>query len=207
MMRDTIQVNLLPIEYRVVKKDYSFLVDWRLLLGTLIVVLTSLSFVAGRQFIEANLATKRVALAEVQAEIGRNAYVAKKIRELEKIRDEKNAKNTSLKSITVNKRKWVRILEGLSKSMPLNTWLDVVKQNEADEQDLEVHGRTYVFPEVAEYMMELEKNEYFQHVSLNSIEFLKEQERSFFVFTLKIRLNPAAGMETFAHDAGKGKVL
>ena len=210
-VRDFIHVNLLPIEYRVVKKDYSFLVDWRLLLGTLLLVLAVLSFVAGRQFIEVNLATKRVALVQVEAEIGRNAFVAEKIRELEKVRDEKNAKNNSLKSISVNKRKWVRILEGLSKSMPLNTWLELLKQNEGDAQDMEVLGRTYVFPEVAEYMMELEKNEYFQQVSLASIEFQKEaakdEERSYFLFTLKIRINPAAGMETFAHETAPGKVL
>ena len=131
----------------------------------------------------------------------------KKIKEGEIWGDEKTAKNNSLKSISVNKRKWVRILEGLSKSMPLNTWLESIKQNEADAQDLEVHGRTYVFPEVAEYMMELEKNEYFQSVSLASIEFQKEQiqdrDRSFFLFDLKIRINPVAGMETYARGTEK----
>jgi len=206
-MRDYIEVNLLPIEYRIVKKDYSFLVDSRLLLGIILVIVSALGFMTGHQFIEANLSTKRAALQQVQDEIAKNGYVAVKIRELETIRDEKNAKNNSLKSITVNKRKWVRILEGLSKSMPLNTWIESVQQNPQNEQDMDIKGRTYVFPEVAEYMLELEKGEYFQKVSLASIEFQKEQDRSYFVFTLNVHTNPTAGMESFSPDVKRGKVL
>ena len=91
--------------------------------------------------------------------------------------------------------------------MPLNTWLDVVKQNETTEQEMEILGRTFVFPEVAEYMLELEKNEYFQKVSLNSIEFQKEGDKSYFNFKIKIDLNPSAGMESFISDPTPGKVL
>ncbi len=206
-MRDYIQVNLLPIEYRVVRKDYSFLLDWRPLTGTVIVIAACLAFVAGRQFIEANLATKKSALTQVQAEIAQNNFVEQKIRELEKIRDEKNAKNTSLKSISVNKRKWIGVLEGLSKSLPLNTWLESIKQSGADEEGLEIDGKTFVFPEVAEYMMELEKLDCFQQVSLASIEFKHDADQSYFSFTLKIEMNPNSGMPVEANGAVKGKVL
>ena len=206
-MRDIIHVNLLPIEYRIVKRDFSFLFDSRVLLGALMAVVTVISFVAGREFISSNLAAKQLSINEVDAEIAKNAYVAIKIKQLEAVRDEKNAKNISLRSISVSKRKWVRILEGLSKSMPLNTWLDVVKQNETTEQEMEILGRTFVFPEVAEYMLELEKNEYFQKVSLNSIEFQKEGDKSYFNFKIKIDLNPSAGMESFISDPTPGKVL
>lgn len=206
-MRDYIQVNLLPIEYRVVKKDYSFLFDSRLLIGVVFVLVAGLAFVTGRQFIEANLATKRNALLTVQKEIAQNNYVAEKIKELEKVRDEKNAKNNSLKSISVSKRKWVGILEGLSKSMPLNTWLESLKQGDQNDQEMVIEGRTYVFPEVAEYMMQLEKSEYVHQVSLTSIEFKKETDKSCFVFSLKITLNPNAGLEASAPETKKGKVL
>jgi len=206
-MRDIIHVNLLPIEYRVVKRDFSFLFDSRVLLGTLLSVVTVLSFLAGREFISNNLAAKQLSINEVDAEIAKNAFVAVKIKELEAVRDEKNAKNISLRSISVSKRKWVRILEGLSKSMPLNTWLDMVKQSETADQEMEIQGRTYVFPEVAEYMLELEKNEYFQKVSLSSIEFKKEGDKSYFNFNVKINLNPSAGMESFISEPTPGKVL
>jgi Tfp pilus assembly protein PilN len=206
-MRDYIHVNLLPIEYRVVKKDYTFLFDWRVLVGIIVVVSVALVFMAGRQFIEATLATKREALAVVEKEIAENGYVARKIQELESVRDEKTAKNNSLKSISVNKSKWVRILEGLSKSMPLNTWLETVRQIEPGNQEMEVRGLTYVFPEVAEYMMELEKGEYFTKVSLSTIEFKQEAESRYFMFTLRIHLNPTAGMQSFIAEPKPEKML
>jgi len=131
----------------------------------------------------------------VKKEIGANAYVGSRIKELEKLRDEKTAKNNSLKSISVSKRKWVRILEGINKSLPLNMWIESIKQSETNDNEMEVKGRTYVFPEIAEYMIELEKNEYFSKVFLNGIELQKEQNRSSFLYTIRINLNPNVGID------------
>ncbi len=192
---DFIHVNLLPIEYRVVKKDYSFLIDMRILLSTTALIAVAVAYVIGQSFFAANLESKKGALAEVQKEIGANSYVGARIKELEKLRDEKNAKNTSLKSISVSKKKWVRILEGINKSMPLNMWIETIKQADQNDNELELKGRTYVFPEIAEYMIELEKNEYFAKVFLNSIELQKEQNRSSFMFTIRINLNSNVGID------------
>lgn len=192
---DFIHVNLLPIEYRVVKKDYSFLIDMRILFSTTALIAVTVAYVIGQSFFAANLESKKGALAEVQKEIGANSYVGARIKELEKLRDEKNAKNNSLKSISVSKKKWVRILEGINKSMPLNMWIETIKQADQNDNELELKGRTYVFPEIAEYMIELEKNEYFAKVFLNSIELQKEQSRSSFMFTIRINLNPNVGID------------
>ena len=110
---DFIHVNLLPIEYRVVRKDYSYLIDMRILLSVSALILVSVAYLVGQSFFKANLEAKKAVLAEVEREIGENAYVAARIKELENLRDEKTAKNNSLKSISVSKRKWVRILEGV----------------------------------------------------------------------------------------------
>jgi Tfp pilus assembly protein PilN len=180
---DFIHVNLLPIEYRVVRKDYSFLIDMRILISTVALIGVGVSYMIGQSFFRANLEHKRTALSDVQKEIGANAYVGARIKELEKLRDEKTAKNNSLKSISVSKKKWVRILEGINKSMPLNMWIETMKQSDANDNELEMRGRTYIFPEIAEYMIELEKNEYFSKVFLNSIELQKDQKTSAFMFT------------------------
>lgn len=192
---DFIHVNLLPIEYRVVKKDYSWLIDMRILVSVTALIAVSAAYVIGQSFFQANLESKKTALAKVQQEIGANAYVGSRIKELEKLRDDKTAKNNSLKSISVSKKKWVRILEGINKSMPLNMWIETMKQAEANDNEMEIKGRTYVFPEIAEYMIELEKNEYFTKVFLNSIELQKESNRSSFVFTIRINLNPNVGID------------
>ena len=192
---DFIHVNLLPIEYRVVKKDYSWLIDMRILVSVTALIAVTASYVIGQSFFRANLESKKVNLEKVQQEIGANSYVGARIKELEKLRDEKTAKNNSLKSISVSKKKWVRILEGVNKSMPLNMWIESMKQSDANDNEMEIKGRTYVFPEIAEYMIELEKNEYFTKVFLNSIELQKETNRSSFMFTIRINLNPNVGID------------
>ena len=60
---------------------------------------------------------------------------------------------------------------------------------------MEVKGRTLVFPEIAEYMLELEKNEYFAKVLLNGIELQKDATRSSFLYTIRINLNPNVGID------------
>jgi Tfp pilus assembly protein PilN len=192
---DFIHVNLLPIEYRVVKKDYSWLIDMRILVPVTAIIAVVAAYFIGQSFFRANLEGKQAQLEKVQQEIGANAYVGSRIKELEKLRDEKTAKNNSLKSISVSKKKWVRILEGINKSLPLNMWIESIKQSEANDNELEVKGRTYIFPEIAEYMIELEKNEYFSKVFLNGIELQKDQARTSFLYTVRINLNPNVGIE------------
>lgn len=211
---DFIHVNLLPIEYRVVRKDYSWLIDMRILVSVTGVILVTVAYVIGQSFFAANLESKKTALEKVQQEIGANSYVGARIKELEKLRDEKTAKNNSLKSISVSKKKWVRILEGINKSLPLNMWIETIKQADANDNEMELKGRTYVFPEIAEYMIELEKNEYFSKVFLNGIELQKETNRSSFLFTIRINLNPNVGIDRLqpvgappaAHDPGSPPV-
>lgn len=189
-MADYIHVNLLPIEYRVAKKDYSWLLDARVVAPILLLAAFSVFYGFASSYFESTLEKKREVVAALDADIARNAYVADKIAELERLRDERNAKNNSLKSISVSKKKWVRILEGVNKSLPLNMWLESVKQNDQAQGDMEIRGRTYIFPEVAQYMLELEKNDWFSKVTLNSIELQKEQENTSFLFTIRVSLNP-----------------
>ena len=199
---DFIHVNLLPIEYRVVRKDYSWLIDMRILVSVTALIAVSVAYVIGQSFFRANLESKKAGLEAVQKEIGANSYVGSRIKELEKLRDEKTAKNNSLKSISVSKKKWVRILEGINKSLPLNMWIESIKQSEQNDNEMEVKGRTYVFPEIAEYMIELEKNEYFSKVFLNSIELQKDATRSAFMYTIRINLNPNVGIDQLQGSQG-----
>lgn len=200
---DFIYVNLLPIEYRVVKKDYSYLIDMRILASATLLIAVLAAYFIGQSFFKANLEGKREDLEQVKAQIRENHLVAAQLTELEQKRDAMTGKNNSLKSISVSKRKWVRILEGINKSLPLNMWVESIKQAESNDNEMELRGRTYVFPEIAEYMLEMEKNEYFSNVLLNSIELQKESARSSFMFTIRINLNPNVGIDNFGIEAKK----
>jgi hypothetical protein len=89
---DFIHVNLLPIEYRVVRKDYSWLIDMRILVSVTALIAVSAAYVIGQSFFRANLEGKQAELEKVQQEIGANAYVGSRIKELEKLRDEKTSR-------------------------------------------------------------------------------------------------------------------
>jgi Tfp pilus assembly protein PilN len=199
-MADYIHVNLLPIEYRVVRKDYSWIIDLRLLSPLAALALAGVAWVMVGSYFDSNLQSQRGMLTSVEKEIAQNADVAQKIAELEKLRDEKTAKNNSLKSISVSKKRWVRILEGVNKSLPLNMWIESIRQTDGNENELEIKGRTFVFPEVAEYMMELGKNEFFQNSTLGTVEFTKEGDRASFLFNIKVSINPNAGIDILATD-------
>jgi hypothetical protein len=82
-------------------------------------------------------------------------------------------------------------------------WVESIKQAEANDNEMELRGRTYVFPEIAEYMLEMEKNDYFSKVYLNSIELQKDASRSSFQFTIRINLNANVGIDTYSMDAKK----
>lgn len=199
-MADFIQVNLLPIEYRIVKKDYSFLLDFRVVVPVLLVIGVSFGYFAGHSFFAARIEAKQAELAEVEGEIARNSYVLELIETREKLRNEMIAKNRSLKSISVSKKKWVRILEAINKSMPLNMWIEYLAQNDQLENQVELKGRTYVFPEVAQYMIELEKSEYIDRITLSSIELQEKAEGGSFMFSLKLEVNPNAGVDKLIED-------
>jgi hypothetical protein len=74
-------------------------------------------------------------------------------------------------------------------------WIESIRQSEGNDHEMEVKGRTLVFPEIAEYMLELEKNEYFAKVLLNGIELQKDATRSSFLYTIRINLNPNVGID------------
>ena len=67
---DFIHVNLLPIEYRMVKKDYSFLLDLRVLLSTIALLASMAAYGVGQSFFRANIESKKAAFEKIQAEIG-----------------------------------------------------------------------------------------------------------------------------------------
>jgi len=71
---DFIHVNLLPIEYRVVRKDYSWLIDMRILVSVTALLATLAAYVIGQSFFKANLEGKREALEQVKAEIERRGF-------------------------------------------------------------------------------------------------------------------------------------
>jgi type IV pilus assembly protein PilN len=196
-MASLIEVNLLPMEYRVARKDYSFLTDRRAIWGSLLVVVVI--FVIWFIFVTlvTTISSKEDRIANLKTEIAKYDTVKTEIAKLQDLKNKQEAKNQSLKSISVSKKRWVRIFEDINASLPPHTWILSIKE-EADKPDqLAIQAHTFVFQEVAGFMLQLERRPFFLAPSLESIEQVKAEgtaagnTATAFSFTLHCPLNPA----------------
>lgn len=192
-MLELIEINLLPIEQRKVKRDYTFMIDHRVIWPTLVIILLLVAYNLGKAYFQNNLDKKTAEIDRLDAQINENRVILDQIHNLETILSEKDAKNRSLRSITYNKQLWVRILEGINIALPPNSWLSEIVQKPENESEMIIRGTTFVFSEVAALMIDLEKNDYFEKVMLEQIEVTPSSSRDAFQFTLACRLNLSIG--------------
>jgi len=197
-MASLIEVNLLPIEYRVARKDYSYLTDRRAVWGSVLLLTVGVLVWLHFMTLVATQSSKESSIASLKTEIQKYDTVKQEIAKLQDLKTKQEAKNQSLKSISVSKKRWVRIFEDINASLPPHTWLISVKE-EADKPDqLAIQARTFVFQEVAGFMLQLERRPFFLAPSLESIEQVKVEgsQTSAFSFTLHCPLDPAIHTDT-----------
>lgn len=170
MATTLIEVNLLPIEFRVVRKDYSYLADRRVVWGS--VALLVAVFAAWMHFMAlvATATAKESSIQDLKDEIARYDTVKTQITQFQELKSQQEEKNNSLRSISVSKKRWVRILEDINASLPPHTWLVSLKEDAAAPDQIVIVARTYVFQEVAGFMLQLERRPYFDVPRLEVIE-------------------------------------
>lgn len=192
-MASLIEVNLLPIEYRVARKDYSYLTDRRAIWGSVLLLVVGVLIWLHFMTLVATQSSMESQIADLKSEIQKYDTVKTEITKLQDLKNKQEAKNQSLKSISVSKKRWVRIFEDVNASLPPHTWIISIKE-EADKPDqLAIQARTFVFQEVAGFMLQLERRPFFVAPSLESIEQVKVEgsTTSAFSFTLHCPLDPA----------------
>ena len=188
-----ISVNLLPAEYRKVQKDFSWLTDRRVIWPTLALVVAIVAVVMLNGFVDESTSALETELDRVKSEVERERPLLSKISDLEQKQGIVNTKINALKSIQVNKKRWVVLFENVSSVLPPNMW--ITSLNQVAENNLEMRGTTFDFSEVAEYMVILEKQASIDKVSLVTISTTKVDGEEAYSFTLKIVLKSDMGME------------
>ena len=186
-----ISINLLPPEYRKVKKDLSWVTDRRIIYPTIAIIVAIVGFMYTSTRIADALADLGNNLTRVQAEVERERPLLTKIGDLEQKQAIVNTKINALKSIQVSKRRWVVLFENVSSVLPPNMWLTSL--NQVSEDNLEMKGMTFDFSEVAEYMVKLEKQVSVEKVSLLTIATTKVDGEEAYSFTIKIVLKQDLG--------------
>ncbi len=209
--KKTIQLNLLPLEFRVRKKDITWILDRRviwpiMLLSVALFVGIYLFFGTSEQ-----INTINTTLNKVNAEIDARKPVIQKIRLIEKQLGEIEKKNKALQTIQVSKKRWIIIYENLNTAISPNMWFKKFEQktkigNEVDPNKMTLTGITHQFSEVAEYMVDLESFDSIDKVILKSIKTMNLSDGgSAFEFIINIDFNKYIGLDNLVRKK-KGAV-
>jgi Tfp pilus assembly protein PilN len=188
-----LEINLLPIEYRRAKKDYSWLFDRRIVWPTVALFVAISGAFLLFLHIQDTINALQSDLEQVSAQIEKEKPLLDKIRDLDQKLAVIEEKNKALKSIQVSKKRWVILFENISSVLPPNTWLVNLVQD--SPHTMEMRGVTHDFAEVAQYMVALEQQVSFQKVSLTSITTQQTEGQDSYAFVLKCEINPELGME------------
>ena len=181
-----ISINLLPPEYRKKQKDFTWITDRRIIWPTVGLIVAIVAIVMLQGYISETISGLSTELTRVQEEVERERPLLSKISDLEQKQGVINTKINALKSIQVSKKRWVILFENISSVLPPNMWITSI--NQLGEFDMEMRGVTLDFPEVAEYMVKLEKQVSVQSVSLVTISTTKIDGDEAYNFTIKIVL-------------------
>lgn len=188
-----IEINLLPADFRRQKKDFSWILDRRVVWPVVAIIVFIFSAFLLFGYMNDTRQSLQNALESTKAEIEKEKPLLNKIKEL----DSKIAiiiqKRNALKSIQVSKKRWVILFENISAILPPNMWLTALQQTSA--QEIELRGTTYDFSEVAEYMVKLEKQISIASVTLVTISNTKVEGEDAYTFTMKAKIREDLGLE------------
>ncbi len=188
-----IEINLLPAEFRRVKKDLSWIVDRRIVWPIVAIIV----FASCAWLLFGYIGEQRDALQQrldnTLAEIEKEKPLLNKIKDLDSKIAIITQKRNALKSIQISKKRWVILFENISSVLPPNMWLTSLQQ--IGTQELELRGTTYDFSEVAEYMVKLEKQISIASVTLITISNTKVDGEDAYMWTMKAAIREDLGLE------------
>ena len=188
-----ISINLLPSGYHKPKKDLTWVTDRRVVWPIVALIVALVGVAMLQAYIMETTSSLQSELTLVKNEVDRERPLLGKISDLEQKQGVINTKINALKSIQVNKKRWVILFENVSSVLPPNMWLLSISQ--ISDSELEMKGMTYDFSEVAEYMVKLEKQISVEKVSLITINTVKVENEEAYSFTVKIVLQQGLGLE------------
>jgi Tfp pilus assembly protein PilN len=189
-MHDFLQINLLPAEYRVHKraiKLQSEIIWPALFVGAVVVVLSMVSTAQ-----RTRIGSVQGQIADLDQKIALNAPIEEEIKKLSAEKKVIVGKIMALERISVNRAKWVRLMEMLCKCRPEYTWLSSVRESPGAPA-LIIQGKTRSFPEVATFMADLKQSVFVRAVELAKIEQVNEAEK-IFGFEITCTIDPNAGL-------------
>ncbi len=182
-MIERIEINLLPAEYRVHRKAIQLqreVVYPALGVGILWFFLMLWSFK-----LDTSIGQVKSTIDRTESMIRTNKPIQDEIVRLKESKNIVQGKILALEQITVDRAKWVRLMEVLCQRLPDFTWVESCEER---DESLIIDGKTYSFPEVANFMSRLSESPYVKAVDLSGIE--ERGEPNTFAFSISCKLNP-----------------
>jgi Tfp pilus assembly protein PilN len=192
-MYDFIEVNLLPAEYRVRKRAIR-LEPW-IVYPSLIVALIGAGLLVYAGVLRKDVVVLENRIRQLEAQIRAKEPIEQEIKRLSEEKKVFVGKIMALERITVNRAKWVRLLETFCRCLPEYMWLVSFKEVNEPEPRLMVQGKTRSFAEVATYMSELKQSSFITEVELSKIEQVDDKDRVY-GFEVTCTIDPNAGLTT-----------
>lgn len=200
-MIERIEINLLPAEYRVHRKKFQVKREAAYPLLIAGVIALSLSLVSiGMQN---SIRTNRNQIKAVEQSIEQNQPIQNEINRLRNDKQTIEGKIRGLELIDVNREKWVRLMEEVSNRLPEYTWLTSLKEEQRTPPVIHIEGHTYSFPEVANFMSNLNDCPYILTIDLSQIEQISAAPR-IFRFLLSSAINDNAYFTATGQATGNG---
>ncbi|HMA65077.1 MAG: PilN domain-containing protein [Fibrobacterota bacterium] len=190
-MIERIEINLLPAEYRFHKRK--FRIQREMIYPLLGVILTGVVLVFWTLFQENSISYNNGQISFLSQQIEQNRPIQNEINMLRSDKMAIQEKIRALERISVSREKWVKLMEELSGRLPQYTWLLSVKEENTIPPVLSIEGRTYSFPEVANYMSNLKESKYISSVGLTDIEQISSKEKMY-KFSITCSLNQDVNM-------------
>jgi Tfp pilus assembly protein PilN len=180
-MIERIEINLLPAEYRFHRKTIKL--EREIVYPIMGVIIIGFILSIYTFNMDAQIGQLKTDIARTEETFNKNKPIKDEISRLKDSKKIIEGKILALERITVDRGKWVHLMEILCQRLPDFTWL--VSCEEKDESIL-IEGKTFSFPEVANFMTRLSESSYIKTVDLTGIE-QKDASKSFsFIISCKI---------------------
>jgi len=151
-MVEKIQINLIPAEYRTNERTLSF--DTKIILPAIISLTMVGIALCWSFFLSIRISLEKEKIANIEREIDVNKTIQEEIKKLETLQSEMKNKVAGLKSVNVNRTKWISAFELYASVLPENTWLTRIEEM-ADGVTIAIDGMTEADAEVGLIMKRL----------------------------------------------------
>lgn len=149
-MVQKININLIPAEYRVYQKR--FVIKREIFYPAIFSVLLVLAMFAWSSMLLRQTESVTKNIARIEMEIEANKPVQSEIKQLQDRQALMRTKVVGLKTIDVDRSRWVQFLQLFAKDLPKNSWIEKIEEK---ENSVTITGVTEAFAEVGQFMARL----------------------------------------------------